>query len=43
MGKSDNKYSQSFFGFFGLINLYVYENYGINFYERRPEKKRFII
>ncbi len=38
-GKSDNKYSQSFFGFFGLINLYVYENYGINFMKEDLKKR----
>lgn len=38
-GKSDNKYSQFFFSFFGLINFYVYENYGINFMREDLRKR----
>ena len=38
-GKSDSKYSQFFFGFFGLINLYVNEKYGINFIKEDLKKR----
>jgi len=38
-GKSDNKYSQFFFGFFGLINFYVYEKYGINIIKEDLKKR----
>lgn len=38
-GKSDNKHSQFFFGFFGLINLYIYEKYGINIIKEDLKKR----
>jgi glycosyltransferase involved in cell wall biosynthesis len=38
-GKSDIKYSQFYFGFFGLINLYIYEKYGINIIKEDLKKR----